>query len=236
LVTGGSRGIGAAVCQRLAAAGAHITLTYAQSVDAANSVAEACRKHDVKAAARVDAGDVAGGQRLVDQLVADAGRIDILVNNAATLTLGDLLSVTPEMFDGYVAVHLRGVFFLTQAVVPHMPAGSRIINIGSIFGEVAPTAGLDLYAMGKFALAGLTRAWAHDLAPRGITVNCIQPGPVHTDMNPEDGPLSGFLTPRTAINRYGRVEEIAEMVAYLVGPHTDNVTGATLNIDGGFTA
>jgi 3-oxoacyl-[acyl-carrier protein] reductase len=114
-----------------------------------------------------------------------------------------------------------------------MPYGGRIINIGSVFGEVAPTAGLDLYAMGKFALAGLTRAWAHDLAPRGITVNCIQPGPVNTEMNPEDGPLSGFLTPRTAIKRYGRVEEIAERVAYLVGPHTDNITGAMLNNDGG---
>jgi 3-oxoacyl-[acyl-carrier protein] reductase len=152
------------------------------------------------------------------------------------LTLGDLLTVTPEMFDRYVAVHLRGVFLLTQAVVRHMPTGGRIVNIGSIFGEVAPTAGLDLYAMGKFALAGLTRAWAHDLAPRGITVNCIQPGPVHTDMNPADGPLAGFLTPRTAIKRYGRVEEIAEMVAYLVGPHTDNVTGAILNNDGGLSA
>jgi 3-oxoacyl-[acyl-carrier protein] reductase len=237
LVTGGSRGIGAAVCQRLAAAGAHITLTYAQAADAANRVAEACRRHAGKAVAvRVDAGDVAAGQRLVNQMVADAGRIDILVNNAGTLTLGDLLTVTPEMFDRYVAVHLRGVFLLTQAVVRHMPAGGRIINIGSTFGEVAPTAGLDLYAMGKFALAGLTRAWAHDLAPRGITVNCIQPGPVHTDMNPEDGPLAGFLTPRTAIMRYGRVEEIAEMVAYVVGPHTDNVTGAMLNNDGGLSA
>jgi len=237
LVTGGSRGIGAAVCQRLAAAGAHITLTYAQSADAANSVAEACRRHAVKAVAvHVDAGEVVAGQQLVHQMVADAGRIDILVNNAATLTLGDLLTVTPEMFDRYVAVNLRGPFLLTQAVVRHMPAGGRIINIGSVFGEVAPTAGLDLYAMGKFALAGLTRAWAQDLAPRGITVNCIQPGPVHTDMNPADGPLSGFLTPRTAIKRYGRVEEIAEMVAYLVGRHTDNVTGAMLNNDGGFSA
>src|SRR5262249_7731231 len=156
LVTGGSRGIGAAVCQRLSAAGAHITLTYAQSVDAAHRVAEACRRHEVRAVAvQVDAGDEAAAQRLVHQMIADAGRIDILVNNAATLTLGDLLTVTPEMFDRYVAVHLRGVFLLTQAVVQHMPVGGRIINIGSVFGEVAPTAGLDLYAMGKFALAGL---------------------------------------------------------------------------------
>jgi 3-oxoacyl-[acyl-carrier protein] reductase len=237
LVTGGSRGIGAAVCQRLAAAGAQVTLTSAQSAAAAHSVAEACQKYAVKAVAvHVDAGEVTAGQQLVQQMGADAGRIDILVNNAATLTLGDLLTVTPEMFDRYVAVNLRGLFLLTQAVVPHRPAGGRIINIGSVLGEVAPTAGLDLYAMGKFAFAGLTRAWAQDLAPRGITVNCLQPGPVHTDMHPADGPLSGFLTPRTAIKRYDRVEEIAEMVAYVVGPHTDNVTGAMLNINGGFSA
>ncbi|WP_133513335.1 SDR family oxidoreductase, partial [Candidatus Thiosymbion oneisti] len=102
--------------------------------------------------------------------------------------------------------------------------------------EVAPTAGLDLYSMAKFGMAGLTRAWAHDLGPQGITVNCIQPGPVETDMNPKDGSLSGFLTPRTAIKRYGRVEEIAEMVAYLVGANTDNVTGSILNNDGGLSA
>ena len=129
LVTGGSRGIGAAVCQRLAAAGAHITLTYAQSAAAANSVADTCRRHAGKAAAvHVDAGDVAAGQQLVHQMVAEAGHIDILVNNAATLTLGDLLTVTPAMFDQYVAVNLRGVFLLTQAVVQHMPVGARIVN------------------------------------------------------------------------------------------------------------
>ena len=200
-------------------------------------MAEACRRHAGKAVAvHVDADDVEAGQRLVSQLADDYGRIDILVNNAPTLTLGDILTLTPEMFDRHVAVNLRGVFLLTQAVVRHMPPGGRIINIGSVFGEVALTAGLDLYAMGEFALTELTRAWAHDLAPRGITMNCIQPGPVHTDMNPKDGPLSGFLTPRPTIKRYGLVEEIAEMVGYLVGPHTDNVTGWMLNNDGGFSA
>jgi 3-oxoacyl-[acyl-carrier protein] reductase len=237
LVTGGSRGIGAAICERLAAAGARVIFTYSQSVEAANKVVEACQKHAVKAtAANIDAADTTTGQQLVEQVIAEAGHIDILINNAASLILGDLLSVTPEMLDRSLAVNIRGLFLLTQTVARHMPPGGRIINIGSGFGEMVPAPGLDLYAMGKFALAGLTRAWAHDLAPRNITVNCIQPGPVHTDMNPEDGPLSGFLTPRTAIKRYGRVEEIAEMVAYLVGPHTDNVTGAMLNNDGGITA
>jgi 3-oxoacyl-[acyl-carrier protein] reductase len=237
VVTGGSRGIGAAICERLATAGAHVIFTYSQSVEAANRVVEACQKDGGKAtAANVDSGDVAAGQQLVEQITAKFDHIDILVNNAASLLPGDLFSVTPEMLDRYIAVNIRGPFLFTQAVAQHMRAGGRIINIGSGFGEVVPAPGLDLYAMAKFALAGLTRAWAHDLAPRKITVNCIQPGPVHTDMNPEDGPLSGFLTPRTAIKRYGRVEEIAEMVAYLVGPYTDNVTGAMLNNDGGITA
>ncbi len=237
LVTGGSRGIGGAICKRLAEGGAHVILTYASSTDQAKTVEEACRSHQVKAEAlQVDASDIAAGKRLVESVVEHHGPINILVNNAAILSLADLSNVTEEVFDQNVAVNLRGLFFLTQAVVGHMPEGGRIVNIGSIFGEVAPTAGLDLYSMAKFAVAGLTRAWSHDLAPKGITVNCIQPGPVNTDMNPEDGPLSGFLTPRTAINRYGRVEEIAEMVAYLVGPNTDNVTGGILNNDGGLTA
>jgi 3-oxoacyl-[acyl-carrier protein] reductase len=237
LVTGGSRGIGAAICKRLAAAGAQVIFTYSHSIEAANNVVEACQSHGVvAAAANVDAADIPAGQRLVEKIIAEAGHIDILVNNAATILLGDLLSVTPEMLDQYIAVSIRGLILFTQAVARDMPPGGRIVNIGSAFGEVVPAPGLDLYAMGKFALAGLTRAWAHDLAPRKITVNCIQPGPVHTDMNPEDGPLSGFLTPRTALKRYGRVEEVAEMVAYLVGPYTENVTGAMLNNDGGFTA
>ena len=237
LVTGGSRGIGEAVCNRLAEGGAHVILTYANSTDRAKNVEEACRSHHVKAEAlQVDAGDVAADRRLVASVIEHHGPINILVNNAAILTVADLPNVTEEAFEQNVAVNLRGLFFLTQAVVEHMPEGGRIVNIGSIFGEGAPTAGLDLYSMSKFALAGLTRAWSRDLAPRGITVNCIQPGPVNTDMNPDDGPLAGFLTPRTAINRYGRVEEVAEMVAYLAGPNTDNVTGGTFNNDGGSTA
>ena len=237
LVTGGSRGIGGSICNRLAEGGANVIFTYANSTDQANKVEEACKSHRVKAEAlQVDAADIEAGKRLIESVVGHHGPIDILVNNAAILTVADLTNVTEEMFEQNIAVNLRGLFFLTQAVVEHMPQGGRIVNIGSIFGEGAPTAGLDLYSMSKFGMAGLTRAWSRDLAPRGITVNCIQPGPVNTDMNPEDGGLAAFLTPRTSINRYGRVEEVAEMVAYLVGPNTDNVTGGTFNNDGGSTA
>lgn len=237
IVTGGSRGIGAAVVKRLAAAGAHVTLTYANSAESAAAVAKACDEAGGGGeAVKVDAGDVVAGQSLVDHVVQARGHIDILVNNAAILAGADLLAVTEEDFDRNVAVNLKGAYFLTRAVAERMGQGGRIVNIGSIFGENVPFPGLDLYAMSKFAMAGLTRAWARDLGPKGITVNCIQPGPIDTDMNPEDGDLASAMLPRSPIGRYGRPEEVAEMVAYLVGPNTDNVTSAILNNDGAWNA
>ena len=237
IVTGGSRGIGAAVAKRLAAAGAPVVLTYNSAADQAAEVALACA--DVGGngeAMRVDAGDIAGARALVDRVAQEKGQLDILVNNAAILAGADLLNVTEEDFDRNVQVNLKGVYFLTKAAAEHMGEGGRIVNIGSIFGESVPYPGLDLYSMSKFAIAGLTRAWARDLAPKKITVNCIQPGPINTDMNPEDGDLAEAMLPRSPIGRYGRVEEVAEMVSYLVGPNTDNVTSAILNNDGGWNA
>ena len=237
IVTGGSRGIGAGISKRLAAAGAHVVLTYARSADDAANVAKACNDAGGSSeAVQVDASDVASARAMVDRVVKEKGRLDILVNNAAVLAGSSLLEVTEDDFDLNVAVNLKGVYFLTKAAAGHMSDGGRIVNIGSIFGESVPYPGLDLYSMSKFALAGLTRAWARDLAPQGITVNCIQPGPINTDMNPEDGDLAEVMRPRAPIGRYGRVEEIAEMVAYLVGPNTDNVTSAILNNDGGWNA
>ncbi|MGI9490757.1 MAG: SDR family NAD(P)-dependent oxidoreductase [Geminicoccaceae bacterium] len=237
IVTGGSRGIGAAVAIRLAAAGAHVTLTYNSAADKAADVATACADAGGSGeAVQADAGDVPGARTLVDRVVQEKGRLDILVNNAAILAGADLLSVTEEEFDRSVQVNLKGAYFLTKAAAEQMGEGGRVVNIGSIFGESVPYPDLDLYSMSKFAIAGLTRAWARDLAPKKITVNCIQPGPIDTDMNPEDGDLAEAMLPRSPTGRYGRVEEIAEMVAYLVGPNTDNVTSAILNNDGGWNA
>lgn len=237
LVTGGSRGIGAAVAIRLAEGGANVVLTYATSSDAAQAVVKACRSHGVLAEAeKCDAGNLADGKALIKKIAATHGKIDILVNNAAVLTATDLKSTTVEDFDRNIDVNLKGAFFLTQAALTHMGAGGRIVNIGSIFGETVPYPGIDLYSMTKFGLAGLTRAWARDLAGDGITVNCIQPGPVNTDMNPEDGALAGAMLPRAPLGRYGRPEEIAEMVAYLCGRNTDNVTGSIFNNDGAWNA
>ncbi|MGH1355935.1 MAG: SDR family NAD(P)-dependent oxidoreductase [Thalassovita sp.] len=237
LVTGGSRGIGAAIAERLAQAGANVVITYQSNAEAADHVVAACRKHGVHAeAARCDAGDVPEGQALVARIVSQLGGLDILVNNAAVLTAVDLKDCDEAAFDQNIAVNQKGVFFLTQAAAGAMPSGGRIVNIGSIFGETVPFPGLDLYSMTKFAIAGLTRAWARDLAGAGITVNCIQPGPINTDMNPEDGALAEAMLPRSPIGRYGRPEEIAEMVAYLCGPNTDNVTGSLFNNDGAWNA
>lgn len=233
LVTGGSRGIGAAIARRLAAAGADVVVTYQANAKAADQVVASCKDLEGNArAVQCDAGDVIAGQALV----AELGRVDILVNNAAVLTAVDLKDCDEAAFDHNIAVNQKGVFFLTQAVVKSMSRGGRIVNIGSIFGETVPFPGIDLYSMTKFAMAGLTRAWARDLAGDGITVNCIQPGPINTDMNPEDGALAEAMLPRSPIGRYGRPEEIAEMVAYLCGPNTDNVTGAVFNNDGAWNA
>ncbi|WP_420567680.1 SDR family NAD(P)-dependent oxidoreductase [Thalassovita sp.] len=233
LVTGGSRGIGAAIAQRLAQAGANVVITYQSNAEAADKVVAACKGSGAQArAVQCDAGDVKSGQALV----ADLGSLDILVNNAAVLTAVDLKECDEAAFDQNIAVNQKGVFFLTQAAAKAMGPGGRIVNIGSIFGETVPFPGIDLYSMTKFAMAGLTRAWARDLAEDGITVNCIQPGPINTDMNPEDGALAEAMLPRSPIGRYGRPEEIAEMVAYLCGPNTDNVTGSVLNNDGAWNA
>jgi 3-oxoacyl-[acyl-carrier protein] reductase len=237
IVTGGARGIGAATAKRLAAGGATVFLTYNNSAEQAEAVARACAEAGGKGeAVKADAGDVKAGEALVARAMDATGRLDILVNNAAMLAGSDLLNVTEEDFDRNVAVNLKGLYFLSKAAAERMGEGGRIVNIGSIFGESVPFPGLDLYSMCKFALAGLTRAWARDLAPKGITVNCIQPGPINTDMNPESGDLASVMLPRSPIGRYGRPEEIAEMVAYLVGPHTGNVTSAILNNDGAWNA
>ena len=237
LVTGGARGIGASIARRLAADGANMAITYSQSAEAAETVAAACREKGVEAEAmQADSGNAKDVAGLVDKVVERFGRLDILVNNAGVLSSASLEETTDEEFDRAMNVNIRGVFIVSRSAARVMGEGGRIINIGSIFGESMPLANLGLYTMSKFAVAGLTRAWARDLGPQGITVNCVQPGPIDTDMNPAQGPFADLLTPRTALGRYGKPDEIAELVAFLAGPQSSYLTGACINADGGTNA
>jgi 3-oxoacyl-[acyl-carrier protein] reductase len=237
LVTGGSRGIGAAVVGRLARDGADVALTYVSNPDQANETVRAAQAYGVKALAiRADSADARAVVAAVEQTVRELGGIDILINNAGLAVIAPIDDFLLEDLDRTLAVNVRAVFVATQAAVKHMHPGGRIINIGSCNAERMPFAGGGVYAMSKAALVGLVKGLARDLGPRGITINNVQPGPVDTDMNPAASDFAKGLVQLMAVPRYGTVDEIASMVAYLAGPDTAYVTGASLTIDGGFTA
>lgn len=237
LVTGGSRGIGAAIVERLAREGAHVAFTFVSQPAQAEQTARAAQAHGVKALAiRADAADAAAIVAAVERTVAELGGIDILVNSAGIAVVAPLDDFRLEDFDRSVAVNVRAVFVATQAAVKHMPSGGRVVNIGSCNAERMPFMGGGVYAMTKSALVGLAKGLARDLGPRGITINNVQPGPVDTDMNPAQGPFADSLRALMAIPRYGEPDEIAALVAFLAGPEAGYITGASLTADGGFTA
>ncbi|WP_020065698.1 SDR family oxidoreductase [Paraburkholderia caledonica] len=236
-VTGGGRGIGAAIVRRLARDGAAVAFTYKGSAAIANDLAQSITAEGGRAIAlQADAGDPAALTRAVDEAAAALGKIDILVNNAGVLLMGPIDTFSLEDFDKTLEVNVRGVFVAIKAVLPHMGNGGRIVNIGSCNAERMPFAGGAAYAMSKSALQGLVQGLARDLGPRGITVNNVQPGPTDTDMNPESGDFASALHGLMALPRHAHPDEIAGMVAYVVGPDAGFVTGASLTIDGGFNA
>ncbi|WP_432728295.1 SDR family oxidoreductase [Variovorax sp. W6] len=236
-VTGGSRGIGAAIVRRLARDGAAVAFTFVSAQAEADALAGEIRAAGGRALAlRADAGDAEALNAAVEQAAKTFGRLDILVNNAGVYLRGELDSFTLEDFDRTVNVNVRAVFVAAKAAARRMGEGGRIVNIGSINAERVPAAGASVYAMSKAAIVGLTRGLARDLGPRGITVNNVQPGPTDTDMNPAAGPRAGFMHGLMALPRHGRADEIAGMVAYLAGPEGGFVTGASLSVDGGYTA
>ncbi len=237
LVTGGSRGIGAAIVKRLARDGAHVALTYVGRPDEANETAKVAHGLGVRALAILaDSANPEAVAAAVERTVGELGRIDILVNNAGVISIAPIDAFTLRDFDHTLAVNVRAVFVATQAAVKHMQEGGRIINIGSCNAERIPFAGGAVYAMSKAALVGLVKGLSRDLGPRGITINNIQPGPVDTDSNPETGEFAESLKKVMALPRYAHADEVAAMVAYLAGPEAGFVTGASLTIDGGFTA
>jgi 3-oxoacyl-[acyl-carrier protein] reductase len=235
LVTGGSRGIGAAIAKRLAREGANVAITYANAQSKADEVIRAVQAAGGRALAlRADSGDSKAVQAAVTETVRVLGRLDVLVNNAGIALMGPLEKFSLDDFDRMVAVNVRAVFAATQQAARHMSDGGRIITIGSVNAERMPFEGGSVYAMTKAAVAGLTRGMARDLGPRGITVNTIQPGPIATDMNPPEGDFAESLKSLMALKRYGRGDDIAGMVVYLAGPDASFVTGASLTVDGGF--
>ena len=237
LVQGGSRGIGAAIVRRLARDGARVAFTYVSSAGPAEQLAQEIIGNGGQALAlRADSADAAAVQLAVDDTAKAFGGLDILVNNAGVLTVAPIAEFDLGDFDRMLAVNVRSVFVASQAAVRYMGQGGRIINIGSTNAERMPFAGGAPYAMSKSALVGLTRGMARDLGPQGITVNNVQPGPVNTDMNPVDGPNAAAMHGLMALARHAHPEEIAGMVGYLASPEAAFVTGASLNIDGGFAA
>jgi len=237
LVTGGSRGIGAAIAKRLAADGASVAITYAKDASAASAVVTAIERDGGKAIAILaNAADVKAVKAAVEKTVATFGRLDVLVNNAGTAIPKPFEETTLEEMDLVIDINVRGVFATTQAALKHMSDGGRIIMIGSAVGERAVAPGLVPYAATKGAVKMFTQALSREVGSRGITVNNVQPGPIDTDLNPATGDWAVPQKAATALDRYGRAEEIAAMVAFVAGPESSYITGANLTVDGGMNA
>ncbi|MFB8282714.1 SDR family oxidoreductase [Nocardia colli] len=233
LVTGGSRGVGAGIVARLAADGARVAFTYANSAERAQAVAAAAGTAYPIHADSLHEQDV---ESAVAQTVDRFGTLDILVNNAAVATMAAITDLKMADIDAMLTINVRSSIVAIRESLAHMGNGGRIINIGSINADRTPFPGLSVYAMTKGALASLTRGLAHELAPRGITVNNIQPGPIDTDANPADGPTASAQLGVMATDRFGTAPEVAALVSYLAGPDAAYITGSSLNIDGGYTA
>ncbi|WP_020576385.1 SDR family NAD(P)-dependent oxidoreductase [Actinopolymorpha alba] len=237
LVTGGSRGIGAGIAERLAADGADVAITYNTAAHRADGVVAKIKDTGRRGLAlAAPATDPAAVTEAVEQTVAELGQLDILINNAGIFTYGPIDELTLEQFEETLAVHVRAVFVAVQAAVKHLPESGRIISIGSNLAERVPGPGLSLYALSKSALVGFTKGLARDLGPRGITANVVHPGSTDTDMNPADGEIADAERARTALGRYGTTADVAGMVAYLASEAGRNITGTSITVDGGANA
>jgi 3-oxoacyl-[acyl-carrier protein] reductase len=237
LVTGASRGIGAAVAKRLAADGASVAITYAKGAEAADGVVKDIERGGGKAIAiQADATDAKAVSAAIEKTVATFGRLDILVNNAGTAIPKPFEEATLEEMDQVIDLNLRGVFLATQAALKHMRDGGRIITMGSCVGERMMTPGLVAYAATKGAVKMFVQGLSREVGSRGITVNNIQPGPIDTDLNPAVGNWATPQIANTALKRYGHVDDIAAMVAFVAGPEAGYITGASLTVDGGTNA
>jgi 3-oxoacyl-[acyl-carrier protein] reductase len=237
LVTGGSRGIGAAIAKRLASEGAQVAITYAKDADAASAVVKAIELAGGKAfAIQADAADAQAVSSAVEKAAAAFGGLDILVNNAGTAIPKPFEETTLEEIDRLIAINVRGTMVATQAALKHLNEDGRIIMIGSCVGERTMTPGLCAYSATKGAVKMFTQGLAREVGARRITVNNVQPGPIDTDLNPASGDWATPQTAATALNRYGKAEEVAALVAFVASPESSYITGANLTVDGGTNA
>ncbi len=235
LVTGGSRGIGAAIALRLAEDGADVAITYERAADRAAEVVASIEKFGRRGLAlQADAADAVTSA--VDQTAAELDGLDVLVNNAGVFPAASVEDMTTETIDRTLAIHVKAPLVAAGAAVRHMKQGGRIVSIGSDLAERAPFVGLSLYSASKSALVGMTKGLARDLGPRGITAMVVHPGSTDTEMNPADGPHSGDQLAHIALGHYGNPSDIAAAVAYLAGPDGRYLTGTSITVDGGFTA
>jgi 3-oxoacyl-[acyl-carrier protein] reductase len=237
VVTGGSRGIGAAIAARLAELGADVAITYHRSKERADEVVETIKSHGRRGAA-IQADSAAADEvpAAVGRVAEEFGRLDVLVNNAGIFPFGPIDDVTLEEVDRTLGIHARAAYLASQAAVRHMTEGGRIISIGSNLAERVPFPGVALYSMSKSALLGFTRGLARDLGERAITVNLVQPGSTDTEMNPADGPSADHQRAISALGRYADPTDIADTVAFLSGPGGRNITGSVFTVDGGTNA
>jgi len=237
LITGGSRGIGAAIAKRLAAEGANVAITYTKGADAATSVVKEIERAGRKAIAiQADAADAEAVKAAVEKTVATFGRLDVLVNNAGIAVPKKFEETTLEEMDRMIDINIRGTFVATQAALKHMKDGGRIIMIGSCVGERMMTPGLVPYSATKGAVKMFSQGLSREVGNRDITVNNIQPGPIDTELNPAAGEWAAPQKANTALNRYGSVDDVAALVAFVAGPEASYITGANLTVDGGTNA
>jgi NAD(P)-dependent dehydrogenase (short-subunit alcohol dehydrogenase family) len=237
LVTGASRGIGAAIAKALAANGADVAITYEKSTDLAAGVIQAIGAYGRRGAAiRANSANAEDVRMSVERTVAELGGLDILVNNAGVLRIANVADMPVADIDALLNVNVRAPILASKAAIPHIKSGGRIINIGSFFADRVPASVLGVYAGSKSALVAFTRGLARELGPKEITVNLVQPGSINTDMNPAEGMFSETLKMITAFGRYGSVDEVAHAVAFLADPKSQYITGAALTVDGGAVA
>ena len=237
LITGGSRGIGAAICKRLAMLGIDISFTYINSDDIALKLVNELESYEVKAKCyKVNSADVVNMQALAEIVYKEFGRIDILINNADSVKINSILNLTNEEINESINKTIIGPMILSRECAKLMINGGRIINISSVKAKIVGMPNISLHVLGKSAWISFSKSWAHDLANKGITVNSILPGPIKTDLNPGTGANGDYNRNRTALKRYGEVEDVANMVEFLISSSASYITGSEFNVDGGFNA